>query len=177
MTRSRLSKHHIAVTVIDHKVTFHNLTIWDKMKVQHFHEIPLKTRDLLFKQVLMCGQIKPLFSLIRITKIKPFFIPSYNLTPKQCILMIRQQLFENICRSLSLIIAQICEIPRRGLFIRLTSLCRCRLMLFLKDQVALTQYDCLCLAVVQPASFRLPQQKLSLTVVSLIGWCHNPWNV
>lgn len=129
MTRSRLSKHHIAVTVIDHKVTFHNLTIWDKLKVQHFHEIPLKTRDLLFKQVLMCGQIKPLFSLIRITKIKPFFIPSYNLTPKQCILMIRQQLFENICRSLSLIIAQICEIPRRGLFIRLTSLCRCRLML------------------------------------------------
>lgn len=126
--RGRLSKYHIPITVIEHTATFHNMTNWDKLKMQHSHEIPLKPRDLLFKKVLMCGQINPLFSLIRITKIKPLFIPSYNLTPKQWILIIRQQLFANVCRFFILFIAQIWGIPRRGMFIRLTSLCMCRLM-------------------------------------------------
>lgn len=128
------------------------------------HECLQLTNDLLFKLILfdkmfwsLAGTM-PLISLIKIIKIDSFFIPNYTLMSKTCILRIYWQFFANLHLLLSLVIAQLC-----GTYWQHHSLCRCWLMVLVKDQVLLTIYECLSLALGQPfqARIHLPQQEVN----------------
>lgn len=133
-----------------------------------------RTENLTFWNI---GKTKILISVIKITYTNPLSTPSYNSTPTTGIVFgVCQHLFANIHTSFSLAIGQFM------INFSTASVLKSELVNFL---IVLafwrTRFCWQCMSVCAWLSFQvfsyLPQQRVSLTLVSLPGLCYLHWNV
>lgn len=119
--------------------------------MQHPLKIPPTSQnDVLFKSPLFdmirsLVSMKPLISLMRITKRNPFFIPSHISAPKMGILIFWQQLFSNVHTSLGLAILSVREKLLEGRLFARSRSWGCRWIVLYRgpnSTVSLQQFGC-----------------------------------
>lgn len=136
--------------------------------------LPITQYDFLFKSPFFDNSFwslagrKPLFSLIRVTKIHPFSSPITISATKTGILRIWHQLFANVQTSLSLVMGQFMRNPssicsRGRVYWEVDCCC------FAAEHVLPTKYEVLCSLVAQPfqARHQPSQHKVSSTLASI----------